>query len=191
MQKAEARKIYLAKRQALSEADTAQLSERMSLLFFQHFDLREVQTLHIFLSATSKKEVQTNPIIRQVWKHYKHIQLLVPKVDLESGKLLHYYFTPTTLLHPSKFGIPEPQDAKLYEEKNIDLVILPLLCFDKRGYRLGYGKGHYDDFLALLPRQPLKIGLSFFDPVELLEDVYEGDIKLTHCISPQKLYQFA
>jgi 5-formyltetrahydrofolate cyclo-ligase len=73
----------------------------------------------------------------------------------------------------------------------IDTAIVPLLCFDERGYRVGYGKGYYDRFLAKCRPNCLKIGLSFFEPVENIDDINEYDIPLDLCIAPDRTITFS
>jgi 5-formyltetrahydrofolate cyclo-ligase len=68
------------------------------------------------------------------------------------------------------------------------MVIVPLLAFDKKGYRVGYGKGFYDRFLANIETQ--KVGLSFFEPIEEINDVHLNDIRLDQCITPNGIINF-
>jgi 5-formyltetrahydrofolate cyclo-ligase len=90
-------------------------------------------------------------------------------------------------LQKNAFNILEPQQGEEHKG-DIDMVILPLLAFDSRGYRAGYGKGFYDRFLQGM--DTLKVGLSFFEVSEEIEDVNEHDLKLDLCITPGKLYDF-
>ncbi|RYZ27704.1 MAG: 5-formyltetrahydrofolate cyclo-ligase, partial [Chitinophagaceae bacterium] len=76
------------------------------------------------------------------------------------------------------------------DPKEIDLVVVPLLTFDKKGYRVGYGKGFYDRFLHQCKKDCIKIGLSYFDPIEAVDDANEFDVTLDFCITPQKAYVF-
>ena len=59
-----------------------------------------------------------------------------------------------------KFGIPEPMELMKVSYKSIDAVIVPGVAFDKNGYRIGFGFGHYDKFLKKTPHA-VKIGLAF------------------------------
>jgi len=63
-------------------------------------------------------------------------------------------------------------------------VLVPLLCFDRRGHRVGYGRGYYDRFLARCRHDCKKIGLSFFEPLAEIDDVHEGDVELNYCVTP-------
>jgi 5-formyltetrahydrofolate cyclo-ligase len=74
--------------------------------------------------------------------------------------------------------------------QSIDAAFVPLLAFDKNGQRVGYGKGFYDRFLSEAPREMLKIGLSFFSPVDGIDDIDFFDKKLDFCITPDQVYAF-
>jgi 5-formyltetrahydrofolate cyclo-ligase len=64
-------------------------------------------------------------------------------------------------LRNGSYGVCEPQLERLVHFKDIDLVIVPGIAFDKKGNRLGRGKGCYDRFLKTLPREIPSIGLAF------------------------------
>jgi 5-formyltetrahydrofolate cyclo-ligase len=69
-------------------------------------------------------------------------------------------------------------------------VFIPLLAFDKSGHRVGYGAGYYDRFLSKCKPDCLKVGLSFFEPVDEISDADEFDVKLNHCVTPSKIWTF-
>jgi 5-formyltetrahydrofolate cyclo-ligase len=87
-------------------------------------------------------------------------------------------------------GIPEPVQGELIPDEQIDLVFVPLLAFDKKGNRVGYGKGFYDRFLAQCRPNTQKMGLSFFCPIDEISDVDPWDVKLDSCICPDKIWTF-
>ncbi len=70
------------------------------------------------------------------------------------------------------------------------MVFVPLLAFDEKGHRVGYGKGFYDKFLSECKPEVLKIGLSFFESETLISDVLTTDIQLDLCVTPSKIYNF-
>ena len=92
--------------------------------------------------------------------------------------------------HTSKrsWEIFEPINDVSIEAKKIDLVLVPLLCFDEQGSRIGYGKGFYDKFLADCSPNCLKIGLSYFAPIREISDTQNFDIKLDFCVMPAKVW---
>jgi len=91
---------------------------------------------------------------------------------------------------PNRWGISEPFTGEIIDDKEIDLVLVPLLCFDEMGYRVGYGNGYYDKFLANCRKDCLKVGVSFFEPIGEIEDVREFDIRLDYCVTPEKVWRF-
>ena len=90
----------------------------------------------------------------------------------------------------NRFKILEPDSTKEILPAEIEVVFIPLLCFDKHGNRVGYGGGYYDRFLTKTRRSCLKIGLSFFEPVDFIEGISKTDITLDMCVTPEKLYNF-
>ena len=87
-------------------------------------------------------------------------------------------------------GISEPFNGIQINNYQIDLVFVPLLTFDHFGHRVGYGGGYYDKFLSECPNA-IKVGLSYIDPINKIEDINSKDIKLNYCITPNKVYKFS
>ncbi len=86
-----------------------------------------------------------------------------------------------------------PEDYQLASETkcyNLDLVLLPLVALDVKGYRLGQGGGYYDTTFASLAKRPLLCGVGYAD--QLLESVPhdEWDLKLDYFVSEQRLIKF-
>ena len=114
--------------------------------------------------------------------------MAVPRIDIHTGEMHHIHFDDASLLISNAFGIDEPADGKIISEDDIDLVLIPLLAFDENGFRAGYGKGYYDRFLARCRKDVIKIGFSFFEPVDEIEDIDQFDISLNYCVTPERLY---
>ncbi|TAG91084.1 MAG: hypothetical protein EAZ20_03510 [Bacteroidetes bacterium] len=101
--------------------------------------------------------------------------------------------TPETIFKTNKWQIEQPiitEKDIFFDPKNIDWIIVPLLVFDKNGFRVGYGKGFYDKFLAECKPDVLTIGVNFFPPVEKITDIEPFDICLHRCITPDKIFIF-
>ena len=62
--------------------------------------------------------------------------------------MTHYLLTDNTKIKKNKYNIPEPIDGIEVPDNKIEVVFVPLLAFDKKGHRVGYGKGFYDHFLS-------------------------------------------
>jgi 5-formyltetrahydrofolate cyclo-ligase len=102
----------------------------------------------------------------------------------------HILLTDSTTIKKNKWHIPEPVNGITITPEQIDVVFVPLLAFDEQGHRVGYGKGFYDKFLAMCKPETLKIGLSFFESEKKITDVYQGDIILDYCVTPNDIYTF-
>lgn len=189
MTKAELRRIYLAKRQTLSEAERDALSLQIAQNVFTNFDLDRIDFLHCYISIGKFREIDTRPIFEWIWSEFPRVQALVPKVNYETGEIESLKYGSETELAQSQWQIHEPIHNEIVEADRVDIVIVPLVCFDRRGHRVGYGKGFYDRFLGRCRPDCLKVGLSFFGPVDEIADAHGGDVRLDFCVTPQELYQ--
>ncbi len=190
MKKQEARKYYLAQRKAFSPPFVKKLNEQIENYFFEHFPLEGINYLHTFLPVAKLNEVNTLGILHQIWEQHQAIKVAVPVTNFDKNRLEHFLIEKTTQLKENHWGILEPVEAASVEATQIDLVLVPLLAYDKQGHRVGYGKGFYDKFLAQCKSTTLKIGLSFFDPIDVIEDLNEFDVPLDKVISPQGVIKF-
>jgi 5-formyltetrahydrofolate cyclo-ligase len=143
---------------------------------------------HLFLSIVEQKEIETEFILQILAGKDKEI--VVSKSDFTTLSMTHYLLTDNTKFKKNEYNIPEPIDGLTVPVSKIEVVFVPLLTFDLKGNRVGYGKGFYDKFLSKCNPKTIKIGLSIFDSEEKIEDVSENDIQLDYCISPNKTYIF-
>ncbi|MEP6704187.1 MAG: 5-formyltetrahydrofolate cyclo-ligase, partial [Acidobacteriota bacterium] len=141
MTKAELRQKYLAKQTAFSQRDRAAKSRAISDLFFDTADLSNIKNLHLFLPIEKFNEVDTHLLAERVWKEFPHIRTLVPRVDFETNDLLSLELTPETKLEKNAWEIEEPPGHEVVDAEAIDIVLIPGVCFDLEGHRVGYGKG--------------------------------------------------
>ena len=182
------RKTYLKKRQELSSSELEEYSSRLIQKTIELIKKYELDCIHCFLPIHTKDEINTLPIIQYCWKN--NIKVVVPVSNFEEGVMRNAAFNPDTKTKQTKYNITEPIDPIWIKNDNIDLVITPLLAFDTKGYRVGYGKGFYDRFFASLHKNVKKIGISLFSPCEVVEDINEHDVPLTCCVTPNKNYSF-
>ena len=187
MTKAELRKKYKTFRLNLTSNDIEDFSlaianQLLKLPIWNH------SFYHIFLSIIEHKEINTDYILTILSGKDKNI--VVSKSNFETNTLTNYLLTDNTVLSKNSWGIPEPIDGIEIDNKKVDVVFVPLLAFDKNGHRVGYGKGFYDNFLINCKPNTLKVGLSFFKAEDLIEDIYENDIKLDYCVTPETIYRF-
>jgi 5-formyltetrahydrofolate cyclo-ligase len=189
MTKKEARKLFREKREKLTIPELEKLQD-LVLINFQHLQLPFLYYVHSYLPIDGKKEV--NPYYLTESLEFKNpgLQQVLPKVDPVQNRLRHYILEETTILRKNQYDILEPEGGEEVPADLIDLVFVPLLAFDERGHRAGYGKGYYDRFLAECRPDTIKIGLSFFDALERIEDTGNFDIRLDYCITPLRMYEF-
>ena len=186
MNKSALRKQALNERKLLTEDKFVLLNE-MLLTQFKTLDFTNVKSIHIFLPIVDKKEPDTFLMIDWLQVNHPEIEIVVLKADFATSLMSNYIFKAKEDLKSNFYNIPEPQKAILFDGIP-DMVLVPLLAFDKSGYRVGYGKGFYDRFLQNIETQ--KIGLSLFEAVDEITDVNLYDIRLDKCITPSSIIDF-
>jgi 5-formyltetrahydrofolate cyclo-ligase len=186
--KSSLRKIYLTKQKNLFPAERVLKSNEISNQLFQNFDLTSIKFLHCFLPIEKFNEIDTSLIFQKIWRDFSNIKTVAPRVNFQTNKIESAKFVLETELVKNIWEIEEPSEGELIEAEKIDIVLVPLLCFDKRGFRVGYGKGFYDKFLKCCRADCLKIGLSYFAPVEKISDAQEFDVKLDFCVTPERTF---
>ena len=187
MLKKELRQKYKALRNQLSEEDLEEMSLAVANKLLT-LPLWEKKYFHIFLSITEHKEVNTEYILHLL--SGKDKEIIISKSDFETREMTHFLLTDNTKIKKNQYNIPEPIDGIEVPTHKIDVVFVPLLAFDKSGHRAGYGKGFYDKFLTECRLETIKIGLSFFKAEEKIKDVFENDVKLNFCVTPNEVYEF-
>jgi 5-formyltetrahydrofolate cyclo-ligase len=187
MNKKELRAKYKALRQELSADEIEDRSLAIANRILQ-LDIWEKTYFHLFLTIEEKKEVETEFILQVLAGKDKEI--LVSKCDFESCGMTNYLLTDNTKFQKNEYNIYEPVDGIEVPNNKVEVVFVPLLAYDKKGNRVGYGKGFYDTFLSKCNDDVIKVGVSFFEPEEAIDDVFEGDIRLDYCVTPMINYDF-
>ncbi|MEO6905688.1 MAG: 5-formyltetrahydrofolate cyclo-ligase [Ginsengibacter sp.] len=190
MKKQELRDIFKEKRKTLSVTDIKKFND-LILINFQKLNLPFINCAHTYIASLKLGEPDTATIVKYLQFKNPLIKIVIPKIDIHSGKMVNYHFNKGVELITNTFGIEEPKEGNIISENEIDLVLIPLLAFDKRGYRVGFGKGYYDKFLCRCKPNVIKIGLSFFDPEEQISDISGFDIPLNFCITPKDTFSFS
>ncbi len=138
-------------------------------------------------------EFSTIPIIHAIWAAQKKCYLpLLPPDDSKILKFAEY--SAAANLSLNQYQIFEPQDAvEFFVAVELDLVLMPLIGFDKIGNRLGSGGGYYDRTFACAknsdtPPVLLGVGYAFQAVAELRRD--EWDVLLDGVLTEQELLLF-
>lgn len=186
MLKKDLRKKYLEKRMTLSKDEVNFLSEKIFDEFILQFNVIENQKVSIFLPISKFNEINTLEFIKFLWS--KKVNVFVPKII--DKDLISIKFTSETILIENSWGILEPLSNQ-NEETVFDYVITPLLYCDSFGNRVGYGKGFYDKFFQTINSDAKKIGVNYFAPTDIIDDISELDVKLDYLITPDEILSFS
>lgn len=136
-------------------------------------ELEPVRKARVIMGFSSiKNEVNLFPFLEGEKELSRTI--LLPRVE-KDGVIEAVEFQDGERTRPGSFGIREPQ-GEPYQVENIDVVLVPGLVFDYKGYRLGYGKGYYDRFLPRLRKGAFVCGVGY--EFQVVKDVFpqENDI---------------
>ena len=186
--KQELRKIYREKRIDLAPEAFRHLNDQL-MAQVRALEMHPRWTVHLFLPIAGNKEPDTYAIAGWLREQYPDIRLVLPKTG-PGRQMDHLVWDAMTALVPNHWGIPEPAAGTVVQPHEIDAVFLPLLIFDERGNRIGYGKGFYDRFLAECRPATRKIGVSLFEAVDAITDVSAHDVAMDLCVTPTRVWSF-
>ncbi|MDO4534690.1 MAG: 5-formyltetrahydrofolate cyclo-ligase [Clostridium perfringens] len=169
MRKQDIRKIIRRKREELNKEIKKELDLRIMNNFFQSGYIDKSNVIFIYVNMDS--EINTVDIITKLLEMGKRVA--VPKVIPGSKEMVALEIKSLSDLNESgAFGILEPDITKKNVGDEVDLIILPGLAFDKRGYRIGYGGGFYDRFLEKYNKvKRLSLCYNF----QIIENIPEED----------------
>jgi 5-formyltetrahydrofolate cyclo-ligase len=187
MNKKKLRQKYKELRQQFSQEEIEDKSLAIANQLLK-MDIWDKTYCHIFLPIEEQKEINTEYILQILAGKDKEV--VVSKSDFKTTTMTHFLLTDNTKIKKNEYNIPEPVTGLNVPTEMIDVVFVPLLAYDKQGNRVGYGKGFYDKFLSECNPNVIKIGLSFFEPEEKIEDLFENDIQLNFCVLPSFFLHF-
>ncbi len=190
MTKNELRANYKQKRAALSPMERLRLDDLLLIQFQQYPFPTGVQTLLTYLPIETHAEINTHLMTDFLRFRIPGLQIACPLTNFEENTMAAVLFDDETSFALNRYGIPEPVNGTVIAANSIDMVFVPLLAFDLRGYRVGYGKGFYDRFLPGCRTDAIKLGFSYFDPINTIEDINQFDVPLNTGFSPFAIYEF-
>ena len=179
--KVQLRESCLARRAALTMAERRQMSAAIAKHMCAMPVFRDSQTVMLYMALP--QEVETAAILAASRRQGKRVTVPVVKpCGLAAAAL------PTGQLQfrPGPFGILEPAvSAAIMSPEDIDCVMVPGIAFDRRGARLGFGKGYYDRFLCRLPAATHVCGLAF--SLQIVQHVPDlpHDIRMQSLVTEQ------
>ena len=189
MTKAEIRKEYKTLRSNISSKEKLKLDDLL-LLQFQKLDCSTFQTLLTYWPMAHQNEPNTLLFSSYLRHFVPNLKMAYPKSNFETNEMDAILIDEETVYKTNELGITEPKFGEIINPEELELIFVPLFVCDKKGYRVGYGKGFYDKFLTRCNSEIFKIGFSYFEPIHKIKDINSFDVPLTCCITPDNIYEF-
>jgi len=184
------RKLIRERRRALTPEQQTQFAQQAAARMMAYPPLLMAHTVALFLSFDG--ELDTQPLIEQLWRSGKRVYLPVLH-PFSPGNLLFLHYHPHSELITNRLKIREPKlDARdVLPLSQLDVLVTPLVAFDEQGQRLGMGGGFYDRTLQNWRAHGLQpVGYAHdCQQVDTLP-VEEWDIPLPAVITPSKVWQW-
>lgn len=154
MNKSDLRAKFKNIRNNINDADVLDKSEKIYNNLINTNLLQNAKCVFIYLAYG--REVKTDLLLNYLSAN--KVITVIPKCDTKTETMIPVVYTENKNLKKNIYGINEIDSTDEYTN-NIDAVIVPGICFDKYGNRIGYGKGYYDKYLD--NKNILKIGLCY------------------------------
>jgi len=176
------------RRMEITPEKRAEFDKAIFDIFTNSLTFRHTDTLLAYYSVNG--EVSTLDVIKTALD--RNIRVFLPRCTKDqSGDDIMFFHKIRSLseLRSGMYGIPEPsEDFPLFEPKGHNVCIVPGLAFDKKGFRIGYGKGYYDRFLRNFCGT--KVGFCYSDFFVDKLPVGKYDTGLDMLITEKGIYNF-
>src|SRR5215208_6198992 len=137
MLKKEARDIYKQKRHTISPTDKLKWDDLL-LIQFQTIELPFLDYILSFYPIEQNNEVNTFLIADYLHFRNPNLQICYPRTKLHDLSMQAVICSADSIFEANEYNIPEPLDTEIAQPADLDLVIIPMLAFDKKGNRTGY-----------------------------------------------------
>lgn len=189
MTKTELRNIYKQKRKGIPAKEKLRMDDLL-LIQFQQLYFPQVAVLLTYWPSDMHIEPNTHLFSGFLRHTIPGLQIAYPVIDKATNTFNAMLIDEDTVYTTNSYGIHEPKEGIIIEPHEIDLVFVPLLICDRRGYRVGFGKGFYDRYLANCHEGVVKVGFNYFDPVDKIDDTHSFDVPLDYCVTMDNIYEF-
>ena len=165
-------------------------AEKACALFFETCDPQKDQIIALYWPK--KDEFSTQLILERLLE--EGFTCCLPITSKEERPLKFAKWAKDDPLHEGAFKVQEPVINDNTQWLEPDIVVVPLIAFDRRGHRLGYGAGHYDATLEKLraKKDIFTVGIAFAEQLVLFPlPAEEHDQPLDLVITPEKVYSFS
>ncbi|MFP7493633.1 5-formyltetrahydrofolate cyclo-ligase [Terribacillus saccharophilus] len=138
----------------MPQTDKLKVEHQLAAYLFSSSIWKEASS--VGLTMALPHEWDTTKLIQQAWLEGKKV--CVPRITENRG-MKFYHIESYDQLTDGALRIKEPIPARctLVSKKEIDLLIVPGILYDKSGYRIGYGGGYYDRYLSDFPNETLSL----------------------------------
>ena len=172
----------IAKREEITQKTHQQWSLAISIALKKSFP--DLQRMKLGIYWPFKNEYDPRPAT--LFFRGLGATLALPEVVNKHEPLCFREWWPDAPMRRGTYGIPVPDGTPLV---TINAVIIPMVGFDQKGYRLGYGSGYFDRTLANYQQQPLSIGIAF--EMQRLESVHPQahDISMHYVVTEAGVFQ--
>lgn len=144
MEKDRLRQRAITRLQKIAASEERQIqAERILNKLYQSKAWKEAESIGVTMAT--KFEFPTSSLIQRAFETGKKIA--VPK-SLPKGEMVFHWVDPDTVFYTTRFGVEEPSTEDIANPDELDLLIVPGLVFNRAGYRIGFGGGYYDRYLA-------------------------------------------
>lgn len=166
----------------IKNKDKYSQENRIYFRLFNHSYWKSAKTIGITMSMPH--EIDTMPIIRMA--HIENKRIFVPECDYNDRTMQFAQYTHPTEIYVDHYGINAVSNPTNYLNEP-DLIIVPGVVFNQKGYRIGYGGGFYDRFLLNFKGHTISFALD----EQMAEFEHEKhDIPVEYLITPSKEYHF-
>jgi 5-formyltetrahydrofolate cyclo-ligase len=183
--KHEARERSRSTRRGLDATTCERASDALAARLTSLADLTDFAHAHTLLAyAALAEEIDPAPAVARLRE--RGLAVAFPRIEAPGVLGLHLV-ADASELEPARYGLREPRpDAPRVAFADVDLVLVPGVAFDERGFRLGYGGGYYDRLLPQLRNDCLRIGLAYDEQVVELLPTEEHDVEMDLVVTPTR-----
>lgn len=185
------RQELLVRRRSMDRAEWLARSEAICDRLKELDQIRHAERVHCYVSMENEREVSTLPFLE--WLCSERKEVYMPYI--EHGTMVAARYASGHCFIAKQIGPPIPDPLVVCDEARFDVVIVPLVGADRRGARIGYGKGWYDRFFASQlssATPPFKAGICFgfqmvdevpADPWDQFLDIVVTENGIINCMS--------
>ena len=170
-------------RREMNKTEVAAKSVAASLKFLETDIYKNANLVMVYMPLGN--EIDTTDIIKHAYSDGK--QIVVPVTNADTGEIIPKVITENTRFKKGAFSVSEPVKAHTSDVNDIDVVLVPGIAFDRKGSRIGFGKGCYDMFLRNC--RAIKIGFCYEFQLACDIPAEEHDVKMDFIITEIEIYK--